>query len=563
MRKQLLSTLFIVILGIGTIIPFFQKRFFNVHDNTQVPRVYEMGVALSNNSFPVRWVPDLGYGYGYPIFNFYGPLPYYVGGITHLVGVDSLMATKIMFVIGILLSGVTMFYFSKRWFGVVGGLVSAVLYMYFPYHAVNIYVRGAVGEFFAYAFLPLLFMGIFSLWEDSNKTNKKIFSAIILVATGIFLTSISHNLSIFMVLVLLVPFVLGVLFFTKKKIRFVTVVIIGLVLGFLLSAFYILPAFLEKDFTNVASQVGGGANFSDHFVCIKQYWSSQWGYGGSIKGCMDGLSFALGKFNIVLFGLVLVAIGFSMKQKKIGQQERIVIIALSLLAFALILTLGISVIVWNAIPLMAYIQYPWRFINFIGLFFAFISGYLAYRAIHLNKKIGVGFSLFIILITIGFNVRIFFPEKTTDHPASYYENKEYLHYEISKISDEYLPSGFAVPKTPSQVPASKIVLLKTAGLVNLETNKPTYQKFNYNIEQDGVFHANTAYFPGWKAYLSGQEVPIVQTVDGMNISVPKGQGVFELKLTQTPIEILGNTFTVLAFLILFTGIIRYYGKATS
>lgn len=562
MKKKILLILLVAVLGVGTIIPLFQRRFFNVHDNTQVPRVYEMGVALSNNSFPVRWVPDLGYGYGYPIFNFYGPFPYYVGGVTHLIGIDSLTSTKIMFGIGILLAGITMFYFSKKWFGVMGGLTSAVLYMYFPYHAVNIYVRGAVGEYYAYAFLPLIFLGLFTLWEDSaKKDHKKMLPSLLLISLGVFFTSISHNLSILMVLLLLIPFMLGILFFTKRKIHFATVVIFSLLLGLLLSAFYIFPAFLEKDLTNVSSQVGGGANFNDHFVCLKQYWGSQWGYGGSIKGCMDGLSFELGKFNIGLVILSLIVLGFSIKRKKSGEQEKVVIAAFSLLLLAFLLTISASSSLWNLIPLMAYIQYPWRFINFIGLFLSFIAGYLVYFAKNWNKRVAIGLLFIVVILTISLNIGRFAPEKTTDHPASYYENKEYLQYEVSKISDEYLPSGFGVPKTQSQVPTQKLILLKTAGKIDLQVNKPTYQKYSYSIERDGVFHANTAYFPGWKAYLNGKPVPIVQTVDGMNISVPKGQGIFELKLVQTPIELLGDTFTVLAFLLLFTGIIRYYGKA--
>jgi uncharacterized membrane protein len=58
----------------------FADGFYPMHDDTQVSRVVVMGRALIHGQFPVRWVSDLGYGYGYPLFNFYGPLPYYVGG---------------------------------------------------------------------------------------------------------------------------------------------------------------------------------------------------------------------------------------------------------------------------------------------------------------------------------------------------------------------------------------------------------------------------------------------------------------------------------------------------
>ena len=562
MKKNLLIILLIVGLGIGTVLPFFQHRFFNVHDNTQVARVYEMGIALSNGSFPVRWVPDLGYGYGYPIFNFYGPFPYYIGGVAYIIGITSLIATKIMFVLGILVSGISMFFFSKKWFGSKAGIVSAILYLYFPYHAVNIYVRGAVGEFFAYAFLPLIFLGIFNLFENSfEKEHKKSFPTILLLSFGVLLTSISHNLSILMTLLLLVPSAVIMLVLAKRRIHFTTILLVGLLLGFLMSAFYILPAFLEKDFTNVSSQIGGGADFRNHFVCLQQYWSSQWGFGGSTSGCLDGLSFALGKLNILV---LLASIGMlivSVKQKRLDMQEKIALISLFILVCAITMTLSISSPIWNSLSLLSYVQYPWRFINFVGLFISFISGYLIYRVDMWKKNVGVVLCFTIILLAIVSSVSLFAPQNTTDLPSAYYEDKKYLTFEVSKISDEYLPSGFAVPQTISQVPSTKIEILKTAGTTNVEINKPTYTKATYAVDQDGVFHVNTAYFPGWRAFINGKQAPIVPTVNGMNVSVTKGAGVLELKLQQTPIEILGNMLSVLAFLILFTGIIRYYGKA--
>src|SRR3990172_3966639 len=118
-----------------------------MHDDTQVVRVQQMAQALRDGQFPVRWVADLGYGYGYPIFNFYSPLPYYIGGFFNLIGFDALVATKIMFALGILLSGIFMYFLAREFWGEVGGIVSGLFYVYAPYHALDIYVRGAVDEF--------------------------------------------------------------------------------------------------------------------------------------------------------------------------------------------------------------------------------------------------------------------------------------------------------------------------------------------------------------------------------------------------------------------------------
>src|SRR3989344_5595057 len=97
--------------------PFFHPGFFPMHDDTQPSRVFEMAQSLRDGMFPVRWVKDLGYGYGYPIFNFYAPLPHYIGGLLHLVGIEVIVATKAMMAIPVFIAGITMFLFAREFLG--------------------------------------------------------------------------------------------------------------------------------------------------------------------------------------------------------------------------------------------------------------------------------------------------------------------------------------------------------------------------------------------------------------------------------------------------------------
>ena len=94
--KKLLPLIILIGLSYWAIQPFFIAGSFPIHDDTQVQRVYEMHQSLSDGMFPVRIVADLGYGYGYPIFNFYAPLSYYVGASFMGVGMDALFATRMM-----------------------------------------------------------------------------------------------------------------------------------------------------------------------------------------------------------------------------------------------------------------------------------------------------------------------------------------------------------------------------------------------------------------------------------------------------------------------------------
>src|SRR3989338_922902 len=107
------SVLVLILLSFFAIKPLLAQGFFPMHDDTQVARVYEMTKSLKDGMFPVRWVPDLVYGYGYPIFNFYAPFAYYFGVALNLLGLDALVSAKLMMIVGIILSGVFMYLLAR------------------------------------------------------------------------------------------------------------------------------------------------------------------------------------------------------------------------------------------------------------------------------------------------------------------------------------------------------------------------------------------------------------------------------------------------------------------
>lgn len=540
-------------LSVFAVLPFFDTGFFPMHDNTQVARVYEMGKSLSQGLFPVRWVEDLGYGFGYPIFNFYSPLPYYLGGVINLIGFNALDAAKIMFVVGILLSSVTMYYFAKKILGSLPALVASLIYLYFPYHAVNIYVRGAVGELFAYAFLPGVFLCAYLLFEYHSSEKKISAIKTLLLSFFVFLVIISHNLTAFMMFLLLFAFSCLSFFFVKQKKAFALSIFYGCFVGILLSSFYLIPAVFEAKYTNVSSQVGGGADFRDHFVCLSQYWSSQWGFGGSTKGCLDGLSFKLGKQNIILLLFSFALFSFLLIKKR-SKFTKLAMLNYFLLAVCLFLTLSLSKFVWQTIPFMEYLQYPWRFINFISLFTSFAAAVFVFQLNKFfNPKLKI-ISVFSVLALVCFlSIKLFQPQYKIYNSASDYTNKGRLQFEVSKISDEYMPQDFIKPKDALSLPEKMLSINK--GRVYSIAVSAGQVRGSFETAAPAVVHANIAYFPAWKAYVDGKQTKIVKSNRGIDIYLPSGRGNVLLKFVQTPIEITGNLISAATFFLLFVGII--------
>ncbi|MBI4037238.1 hypothetical protein HY385_02345, partial [Candidatus Daviesbacteria bacterium] len=142
----------ILVLSILTIWPLFLPGYFSHHDDLQVMRIFEMRRCLMDLQIPCRWVPDMGYGNGFPIFNFYSAFPYYLGALFSFV-LGYIGAAKALFFIPLALGGVSMYFLGKELFGRVGGVIAAGLFIFAPYRALDTYVRGDIAESFSLAIL--------------------------------------------------------------------------------------------------------------------------------------------------------------------------------------------------------------------------------------------------------------------------------------------------------------------------------------------------------------------------------------------------------------------------
>lgn len=439
----------VLILSFWAIKPLFVSGFFPMHDDTQVARVFEMGKMLGSGVFPVRWVPDLGYGYGYPIFNFYAPLAYYIGGIFTILGFNALLATKIMMVLGIVIAGVFMYLLAREFFGKLGGIISGLFYVYAPYHAVDIYVRGDVAEFWAYAFIPLAFLGFY---KNNILIGSIGFSAIIL----------SHNLTALMVTPFLLAFILilSISSYKAKKIFTIYNLLFTILMGLVLSAFYWIPAFLEMESTNVLSQIGGGADFRDHFVCAYQLWDSLWGFGGSVQGCVDGLSFKIGKLHILVS---LIAIILTIFVSKIRRTKQGFIIFLFFLGFIIstFFTLEISKSIWQTFSIMEFFQYPWRFLLLASFFSSLLSGSFVFLSGKFKIKPYLAVLPLVFLLLL-FNIKLFSPQTILSRTSEDYTNERAIKWVASKTSDEFLPPNFEKPKSEYEVRDKPIEFKETA-----------------------------------------------------------------------------------------------------
>src|SRR3989344_7898851 len=238
------------ILTISLFWPLFSAPFFTHHDDVQVIRLFEMDKCFKDGQIPCRWVPDLGGVYGYPMFNYYAPLPYYFGEIFYFLSGSLLFSVKVMFATSFLGAFVFMYLLAKKFFGKLGGSLSAIFYALAPYHAVDFYVRGAMGEMWGFMFFPIIFWAIIRLKEKINILNLLLFAISI---AGLITT---HNLSAMIFLPLVLIFI-TLLVLNSKDYKFLWFSIGSLILGILISSFYLLPVIVEKNLVHVDTTISG------------------------------------------------------------------------------------------------------------------------------------------------------------------------------------------------------------------------------------------------------------------------------------------------------------------
>jgi len=162
-KKLWLWLVLVIALTLPTVTSLLRPGTFAIHDDMQGLRVSEMVKCLKDFQIPCRWVPNMGYAYGYPQYVYYGPLSYYVMSIANLLGLGVFDSVKLGFILALLLGNLSMFLLGNRLWGKWGGLLSALMYAYSPYRAGDLYSRGAMGESWAFVFIPLVLLAAFNL----------------------------------------------------------------------------------------------------------------------------------------------------------------------------------------------------------------------------------------------------------------------------------------------------------------------------------------------------------------------------------------------------------------
>jgi hypothetical protein len=343
--------------------------FFDAHDaRHSVFYLVEFDQTFRDGFLWPRWSPDFAFGYGYPLFNLYAPLAIYIAELIHLLGMGFAASIKTVYVLATIGAGLSMYGFGQRLFGRPAGLLAAAVYLYIPFHLVEIFVRSAYAEFVALAIIPLLF------WAFTELIAAPSLRRVALAGLAYGALVLTHNASFFTFSPFLMVYLLY-LIAAKSKFRLKPLVSYGLyalaagILGLALAAIYLIPLITEIRFVKVEQWTSGSYNYLQHFVYFSQLFSPAWGYGYSGVGLSDGLSYQLGIVVTVLFGFALVSI-FSHRFPHYGT-------ALFFLIATIVIILLMSTLaepIWRVLPIASLVQFPWRLLGMTAFTLSVVAG---------------------------------------------------------------------------------------------------------------------------------------------------------------------------------------------
>ncbi len=603
-------------------------------------RLHQLVSNLSAGVFPARWMPDAAYGLGYPFFNFYASLPYYIAALFKFWGFGFIWAIKLTQLLGFVAAAASMYLLAKRLFHREASVILAALaYTYAPYHLVNVYVRGdALSEFYAFIFYPLILWALLRL-RDSLLNDQflpritrisPIYSSvgnITLVALAYGGLILTHNVSALIFTAFIGLWLIacslsstsnrrtaGSLGFrrvtvsesptrwgcgaanpnklgtparyscqfskTRTAISYMLYAISGLGLGLAISAWFWLPALLEGKYAQLEHQTTGYLNYSNHFRGLDLVQPSLL-FDYAIEAGQTPFAMGLAQAVLALLGTIVI-VGWWIKRRRPEAQSAFLIAGLALATF---LITPLSRPLWDNVPLLPFVQFPWRFLSVQAFFASLVIGYLGTcRGVGVPNLLGVrgnkpeqGFDRLnptvrdsnaltcwlacvagtVLLVTAMLGLKPeYLPIGEADITVERLMLYEYFTANVgTTIRHEYLPCWVVPRPYTSEVllrsgekppPLAMGGEVKTAELL---WRKPAAEGWVLDVtspQASLAFH--TYYFPGWRAYVDGQarEVRPVENLGYIGLDLDQGEHQVVLRLERTPLRALAEGLSLVA-----------------
>lgn len=547
--------------------------FMFAHDARHTVYFMQMfDAALRDGAVFPRWATDMVFGYGYPLWLILAPLPYFFAEAFHLVGLDFPASIKAVEIVGWFASGVGMYIFAARWLGKDAGLVAGLAYLFVPYHIVDLYVRGAMPEFFAFVFPPFILWGIYEIIAARRVRFVPIAA---LAYAGLILTHIAMG-------VLFSPVIAGYIVVLalgqgqeeaegrkqeaestqppslpppasrRLPTRFrlpspFWLALLALLWGFGLAAVFLLPVLTEQKYLTSDPLIGGFFDFRLHFVNPSELISPLWGYGYAGVNGADQFALQLGILPVLLGAITL----FTLKRGE-AVSAQLWYFAI-VVAVAVVLMLSISQPFWELVaPVVAFAQFPWRLLFVTASALAILAGAVVRVVAAGSANPSTPFYAALVLsLLLAFSMFAFSHPQYTDTQFTW---NTLMDFEVN--SRELLGDTIWTQTRPQDSPlvaqyragniTTKAVVVEGQGEIQLVERRPLGDTIQVNAATPVRVMFYTRDFPGWAATVDGNSVEITHDNEQglITVSVPAGSHTVTTRWGTTAPRVIGAVISI-------------------
>ena len=518
MGKNIFSIIIVSFFAFIAGFALLHKGLIPTHDGEyHVIRFFLFDEAIRDGNLYPRWAEHLNNGFGVPLFNFVYPLPNYIAALFHFVGVSFIGSFKLELFLAGIIGGIFFYLWSKEFWGKLGGMVSSVFYTFSPYHFVDIYIRGSVGEVWALAFFPAF------LWSITRYIRHK--QRIFFLLSPIFLSLIifSHNILALMFFPFAISYILYLILKSKDKKFLIFNTSWIMILGLGISAIFWFPAITESKLATGLQIFDAYSHFPDLYQLLIPSWGSSFS-GGEIA---SELSYQIGIANLLAIALSFAVVILLKKRK--DKKSMHIIFFLILFSVVFFLMLSISEPVWKIVPLMNYFQFPWRLLSIEILITSFTAGSIVF--LFKNKIVKILIAVFLSFLAFILGIGYAKPAYYLYRDDSYYLTRSNFIDGTNSPGNVFNTVWF---DTKLKKVNNKLVFIKGSGTIKITEANGSQYKATINSLEDSQIIVNTAYFPIWSVYVDNEKVRVLGTANGLfSFNVPAGKHDILIKFEDT------------------------------
>mgnify|MGYP000380343189 CR=1 FL=1 len=509
-----------------------------------------------------RWAPDLYYGFGYPVFNYYAPLTYHLGALFALPSGDAVLGVKAVLALAAAAGALGMYGLGRALWGGRGGVVSAAAFALAPYVLfIDPLERGAAPETFSIGWAPVVF------WAFARLRRAPTARALVLAALALAALLLAHNLLPAVFLGLLIVWLLADLAAHRAWDRaHLAPWLLALALGAGLTAFFWLPAVVERGAVQYQTLTGSALfDYRHYFARADELLApALWFDLGALRTRFH--------YNVGVAQWALAVLGAASALRARPGRATLLVFTAAGLALLYLMTPA-SLWLWEAAPILPFLQFPTRLLGPAALALAVLAG-AAVRWLPegAGGRLPGAFGLAAFAALYAAAVPLLNPPPWPDYgPVS---AARILETELSgrlvgtTAGVEFLPVG--VQQRPQPQPALVESLragapdrvdraaLPPGASVLLVGQGPLHSA--YQAASPGPFRLRlfTFYFPGWSASVDGRRVAVdVARPEGwLVIPVPAGEHEVRVQFEETPVRVLAwvlSGLSALAVVLLVLG----------